>query len=120
MPKLIYIAHQVGGDVQANVQSILAICKQIHTADIIPVVPYLVALQYLRDHVSEDRELGTQANLEFLRRKLVDEVWLCGPRISEGMKAEILLAQSQQIPIHCYNSALQKELEGLNLTDRSV
>ncbi len=120
MPKLVYLAHQVGGDVDANIRSILALCKQIHTTDVIPVVPYLVALQYLHDHVVEDRQLGTEANLEFLLRRLVDEVWLCGPRISEGMKAEIRLAHNQGIPIHCYNPLLQSQLNQLKLSDRIV
>lgn len=113
MAKLIYIAHQVSGDIKANVKSILEICREIHTSEIIPFAPYLVALQYLDDTVSEERELGIKANRECFRRGIIDEVWVCGPKISKGMKKEVKLALENNIPIYCYNPSLQPELDQL-------
>jgi len=107
--KIVYIAHQVGGDVEANMKAILAICNKIHreNSDIIPFAPYLVACQYLSNDMVEERELGIQANIEFFKRKTMDEVWLCGPTISPGMKQEIKLAEKYGIPIKFYNPALE-------------
>jgi predicted glycosyltransferase len=59
----------------------------------------LVSLQYLDDEVHEDRRLGADANLEHFHRRFIDEVWLYGDRISNGMKEEILLALQLGIPV---------------------
>ena len=80
-------------------KKVLAICEQIHSKEIIPIAPYLVSLQYLNDEVVEDRQLGIDANHECFRRGYVDELWLFGDRISEGMKGEILLAREMDIPV---------------------
>jgi hypothetical protein len=111
MPKIVYIAHQINGDIKANVKSVLKICKEIHSKEIIPFAPYLVAIQYLDDNVSEERALGIAANRECFKRGIVDEVWLCGSRISEGMRKEIKLAMQHNIPIRCHNKKLEKGLE---------
>ncbi|MCB9362269.1 DUF4406 domain-containing protein [Candidatus Woesearchaeota archaeon] len=115
MGKLVYIAHQVSGNVERNVRHILEICRDVHmdNDDIIPFAPYLVALQYLDDHLVEERELGMLANREHFERRTMDEVWLCGPVISKGMEQEIKLALAYEIPIVCYNSALEPRLEEL-------
>ena len=113
MPKIVYIAHQVNGNIKQNIESILKICREIHTEEIIPFAPYLVAFQYLDYSVSEVRSLGIAANTECFRRRMIDEVWLCGPGISEGMKEEIKLAMRHGIPIKCHSNDLEKELEKL-------
>ena len=97
--KTVFIAHPIGGDVPGNSRKVLEICKKIHDRNTIPVVPYLVSLQYLDDEVAEDRELGIEANLEFFHRGHIDEVWLFGDRISTGMEREVLLALELGIPV---------------------
>ena len=111
MVKLIYIAHQIAGNIDENVREVLQICREVHTEDIIPMALYLVAVQYLNDHLGEERALGIAANKEHFRRKVMDETWLCGPIISKGMRGEILLSLQYGIPIKCYNPKLQSELE---------
>jgi len=97
--KTVFIAHPVNGDVQGNVGKILGICKQVHSGVIIPIVPYLVSLQYLDDKVEEDRNLGIAANHEAFYRGFVDELWLFGDCISTGMEGEVRLALDRGIPI---------------------
>ena len=111
--KLVYIAHQVSGNIENNVKQIFQICHDIHKEDnnIIPFAPYLVALQYLDDRVIEERELGIQANEEHFKRKTMDEVWLCGPEISKGMQHEIKFALEYNIPIKCHNPKLKDDLD---------
>ena len=53
--KTVFVGHPIAGDVAGNVGKVVAICKEIHTKDIIPVAPYLGLLQYLDDEVVEDR-----------------------------------------------------------------
>lgn len=97
--KTVFIGHPIGGNIKSNVEKVLKICEKVHTKDIIPVAPYLISLQYLSDEVIEDRNLGMEVNHECFHRRYVDELWLFGDKISEGMKKEILLAKKMNIPI---------------------
>ena len=97
--KTIFIAHPISGDIQGNAKKVLEICKQVHSKHVVPVVPYLVSLQYLNDKAKEDRDLGIEANLESFRRGYIDELWLSGDHISTGVGQEIRLALELSIPI---------------------
>lgn len=113
--KLVYIAHPVGGNTKANVKDILRLCHRIHKENnnIIPFAPYIVALYYLNDKIIEERKLGMLANQEHFKRKTMDEVWICGSEISEGMKQEIKLAIKYKIPIKVYNPELKNQFKSL-------
>lgn len=111
MPKLVFIAHPIRGDIKGNIESVLKICRENHTKEILPFAPYITALQYLDDNVSEQRELGISVNKEFFVRKTIDELWLCGKYISFGMKEEVVWSIENDIPVKCYNKELEKELE---------
>jgi|SRR3989344_1034166 len=97
--KTVFIAHPISMDIKGNTEKILAICRELHSHDIIPVAPYLVSLQYLNDEMVEDRQLGVSANMECFHRRYIDELWLYGNCISSGMKEEVELARSLGIPI---------------------
>jgi hypothetical protein len=99
MKKVVFIGHPVSGDIEGNIKKILAICKKVHSDEIIPCVPYLVSLQYLDDSVVEDRDMGIVANLECFHRGYIDELWLFGDNISKGMEQEIELAMELGVPI---------------------
>ncbi len=111
--KTVFVGHPIAGDIKGNMEKVLRICEQIHTQDVVPVAPYLVSLQYLNDDIVEDRQLGTEANHECFRRRYVDELWLYGDRISNGMKGEVLLALELNIPIVAKTEATQRDLEQL-------
>jgi len=100
MPKIVYIAHQFANDPKGNIKRILKICKEIHSKDIIPFTPYMAALHYLDDTVPEERALGIISSAEFFKKKVIDEVWLCGPIISNGKK--------YNIPIKFHNKELSE------------
>ena len=123
MPKLVYIAHPLSGDVAKNVQAILNILKEVHTEEVIPLAHYLVSLKYLDDGVQKERALGIAHNKEFFTRNIIDELWLCGPRISPGMQEEVKLCLKRGIPIKCHNKELQPELYALlahNATEKVI
>ena len=111
--KTVFIGHPIGGDIKSNVEKVLKICAEVHTKDIIPIVPYLISLQYLNDEVIEDRKLGMEANHECFHRRYVDELWLFGDRISAGMEKEILLAKKMNIPIIPKTEGTKQDLERL-------
>lgn len=121
MRKTVYIAHPVAGDVKGNAQKILEICSEIHTKNVIPVVPYLVSIQYLNDDAIEERRLGIEVNIECFHRGMVDEVWLYGERISPGMKEEVLLAFKLNIPVIPRTPKTERELsEIINKTQNTI
>ncbi len=111
--KTVYIAHPISGDVESNIERVLKICKEVHTENIIPVAPYIVSLRYLNDKVTGDRELGIEVNYEYFRRRYVDELWLFGAEISEGMYKEVLLAREMNIPIIPKTAGTLKALDAL-------
>ncbi|MFA6340783.1 MAG: DUF4406 domain-containing protein [Candidatus Paceibacterota bacterium] len=113
MKKVVFVAHPISGDVAGNVKKVLAICAEIHRGGNIPVVPYIVSLQYLDDTIIEERRLGIDANLICFHKHFIDELWLFGNRISEGMKEEVILAIALGIPIVAKTPETQKALDEL-------
>jgi hypothetical protein len=101
--KIVYIAHPIGGDVDANLKRVIEILRMIMRDDnskhIIPFAPYWVDCHALDDNEPEERQRGIDNDTELFKRKFIDEVWLFGNTISKGMYAEIRLANSLSIPV---------------------
>ena len=120
--KTVFIAHPLrpleGETIESNVKKVLAICAAVHCAEMIPVAPYLVSVQYLNDHVDEERELGIKANRECFFRKFIDEIWLYGDRISAGMREEVLLGRQHGIPVVPKTPETQSAFEALIFDER--
>ena len=68
----------------------------------IPFTPHLYFTQFLRDEVNAERLLGMKLGQCVLPD--CDELWVCGDTISEGMRAEIVLANREDIPVHYVSS----------------
>lgn len=86
MSRLVYIASPYAGDVEENVAFAKAACRYAAAQGCTPVAVHLMYPQFLDDRVSKEREEG----LKMGRRMLAacEEIWLCGERMSAGMKAE--------------------------------
>ena len=108
--KIIFISHPIAGDVKNNIAKIISICASIHTAEIFPVAPYLLTLEYLRDEVGEERALGIESGLVYLRRGHVDEVWLFGEKITSGMRQEIMAARETSILVVPKTEGTERDL----------
>ena len=107
--KVVYIAHEMSGNVKENKKDVLRILREIHLSDssVIPIASYLVAFDYLDDTVPEERALGMLANrVALFERRVMDETWIAGQRISSGMKSEIQLSLEQDIPVFCYKKSM--------------
>lgn len=107
-----YLAHQIGAvnpkdesdakrQTEENIKDILKIVAVINreTTKIIPFVPYLSDVLSLNDAEPNDRQRGMNNGLEILKRGIVDQLWLTGPRISEGMKQEIYAVKGTGIKV---------------------
>lgn len=95
--RVVYVAHPIRGDVEGNKEKarswVLFITRQGYAAQ----APYLIYLDVLDDDDLEDRKLGMTADMAILAK--CDEVWLCGPTISDGMEAEADFARECGIPV---------------------
>jgi hypothetical protein len=107
-----YIAHPVGainaathqeafGQVYQNLLKIRRIVRQINLTepDVVPFVPYYADLVSMSDWIPAERERGIKNDIAILKSGCVNEVRLYGNRISDGMLAEINLADALGIPV---------------------
>lgn len=91
--KLVYIAHRVSGDIEANIGATLRAIKWVNLGfpDVVPLCPWLPDVLALDDTDPVHRAKGI-ANDQFVL-PLCDEVWVFGPWLqSKGVRAEIILA----------------------------
>jgi hypothetical protein len=104
---LVYIAHPLSGDWEANIAQARRWVAAAFRAGFYPVAPYLMCVDVL--HEPEDRALGLEYDLAFL--EMVDALWLCGPRVSEGMAAEA--ARAAEIGVKTLRLIDPADLESL-------
>lgn len=95
--KLVYIASPYAGDVEANVAFARAACRYAMDQGATPLAVHLLYPQILDDHVPAEREAGIRMGLRVL--EACDELWLCGDRLSHGMRAEMAAAEQLGIPV---------------------
>lgn len=111
--KIVYIAHPISGDVEDNLEKIRKIIRMLNLSytDVVPFAPYWVDCHALDDSNPEERKKGIMNDHEFFKRKCIDEIWLFGDHISEGMKSEIRLAKELAIPVIAWSPQLNEELK---------
>lgn len=99
--KVVYIAHPISGDIEANLADIRRIVALINRTmpDVVPFVPYYVDVVSLDDNDPADRARGIKNDHHLLRSGVVDEMWATGERLSIGMKEEIRVAYHLGIPV---------------------
>lgn len=99
--RIAYIAHPIGGDVEANLADLRRIVRVVNHRfpDVVPFVPYYADCVSLHDHVQADRDRGIRNHTFLLKSGIVDELWLTGPTLSAGMRAERMMADHLGIPI---------------------
>ena len=98
--KIVYIAHPIGGDVEGNIKSVLKIVRELSIKNqVIPFAPYIVDVQALDDTDLEQRAIGFYHNWIHFHHGIIDEVWLYGQRVSDGMITEIGWAKELGIPV---------------------
>lgn len=95
--RLVYIAHPLRGDWARNIAAAKAYSAHALLLGYGPMAPYIVVDGVLDDSVEEQRRAGLAFDLAVIAR--CDEVWLCGPRISEGMRIEEAEAVRLGIPV---------------------
>jgi hypothetical protein len=97
---LVYICSPFAGDETGNTERTRQFCKFAVRQGAIPFAPHLLYPQFMSDSDPEQRKLALLFGVVWLSR--MDEVWVFGDRISEGMKRELAKARSKGIPIKFY------------------
>jgi hypothetical protein len=109
--KIVYIAHPIAGDPKRNAERVKQIVRRINltTEMIVPFAPYLVDLEVLDDNNPRQRKRGIKNDHELLMRGFIDELWLYGQRISQGMLEEAKLCIRLGIPVVAMSHKAEEE-----------
>lgn len=101
MTKIVYIAHPISGDITGNLEKVRQIVRYINLTepDILPFAHYFVECHALDDNIPTERERGIKNDITLMKAGFINEVWLFGDRVSEGMTHEIALALKLNIPV---------------------
>jgi hypothetical protein len=113
-PKIVFIAHPISGQTPAeeekNLKNVAALCRTISSnGNVIPFFPRLLWKECFGNS-STGKDAGLQLTLEAFHRGFIDEVWLYGNHISNGMEGEITIAQSLAIPVIPKSQATKLQL----------
>ena len=89
--KQIFVCSPLKGDIKKNLRRAKTYCLFVIRKGHIPIAPHLYFSQLLNDNIPADRELGMTMGTVLLEQ--CEELWVFGPTISEGMKADIKRAR---------------------------
>lgn len=116
MKKIVYIAHPIGGDIEANLKDLFRILRIINMnlqpkdpiiakwefEDIHPVAPYVADIYSLDDNRPLERRRGIDNDIALILTGIFKELWLTGNKISFGMEEEVKLFRAMGKPIINY------------------
>lgn len=110
MQKLVYVCAPLSGDIIRNLLEVIRYTRYVLKCGAVPIVPHFFALS-LDDNNPEERGLGMGAGRFLLLH--CDEMWIFGPRISEGMVSEMKLCEHVAIHMkHISDDEVDKLLGG--------
>ena len=92
---VVYICSRYSGDVKRNTELACRYSRLAVECGYVPLTPHLLLPQFLSEET--EREKAINLDLRFL--SLCQELWVCGPDVSEGMRREIECAAEMKIPI---------------------
>ena len=95
--RMIYICSPYAGNTEENTAFARQACGYTIRQGAVPLAPHLLYPQILNDSVPEEREIGIRLGLDILER--CEELWICGDRMSAGMKRETAYAKARGIPV---------------------
>lgn len=85
--KIVYICSPYRANVEYNVTLVKGYCAIALNEGVVPYAPHLLFPQFLDDDNPADRGLALEMGFEMLH--VVDELWVCGDVITDGMRGEI-------------------------------
>lgn len=98
--EVIYISHPIRGNPEANIRKILSIYEDILREGHVPVAPHIIAFFAFGSSLTADRDIVARVSEEHIARGFVTSMRLYGDTVSEGMFADMALADKYKIPFH--------------------
>ena len=92
---VVYICSRYSGNIERNTDLARRYSRLAVERGYVPLTPHLLLPQFLSEETERGLALG--AGLRLL--DMCQELWVCGDRISEGMKREIEHAHATGIPV---------------------
>ena len=92
---IVYICSPYSGDVEHNTLTARRYSRYATEQGCVALAPQLLLPQYISEET--ERDLALSAGLRLL--DMCQELWVCGDRISEGMKREIEHAHATGNPV---------------------
>lgn len=92
---MVYVCSPYSGDIEGNTERARRYSRYAVDQGMIPIAPHLLLPQYMSE---EERELALFMDIAILSR--CAELWVCGDKITDGMKKEISYAQSKGMKIN--------------------
>jgi len=113
--KFAYIAHPVSGDIKGNLIKVAEIGRiiNLNESNVVPISQFFFDCHCLNDDVPKERERGIKNDTAILNSGLITEMRLYGNRISSGMRNEIRMARSLNIPVIPMTKETDKEFISL-------
>jgi hypothetical protein len=105
--KLVFIASPYAGDIAHNVEMTKQYCRHALEMGCDFIAPHLLYPQILNDANPAEREIGIRMGLRLLAE--CDELWVCGNKITEGMRTEI--AEAERLGIRIVEIRLDSDPE---------
>lgn len=109
----IYICHPIKDNKEKNIEEITNIVRKINLTmpSVVPLTNYIADCMALDDNIEEERLRGLYNDRKLLESGIVDELWVFGDKISDGMQMEIETAKKMGIPIRYLGEKWEKNLE---------
>ena len=91
--QLWFIVHPMSGNITGNSKKVDKINLYYHTkTNVVPVFPSFTWRRYLLPDNPQTKLLANKVNLHYFGWKQLKGVIICGPKLTDGGKREILLA----------------------------
>ncbi len=95
--RIVYVCSPLRGDIEGNIARAKQYARLVYERGCLPIAPHVYFTTFLNDLQPEDRRGGMDMGLQMLTA--CDELWVFGGLISEGMRAEMELAQRIGLPV---------------------
>lgn len=104
--KKVFICSPYRGDIKTNTRRAKWVARIVVECGYLPIVPHLYFPTFLDEFDEHERIEGIKLGIELM--KGVDEIWVVGTIITEGMAFELNVAKKYCIPVRLYDEDLQE------------
>ncbi|MBR1553192.1 MAG: DUF4406 domain-containing protein [Schwartzia sp.] len=105
---LVYVASPYAGDTESNARNAVRYCRFAFEHGAIPFAPHLFLPRFISEET--EREEVMFMNRVFLGK--CDELWVFGPRITDGMAEEIRWAERRGTQIRHFTEDCVETMNG--------